>query len=147
MGGASRQSDFTVVAAPVGDSGKAQTLHDAAAPELLDQLMTIQLAFEEFLKEGKAVMRRHGGKAEAGPRFSRAFNDKRARFGVYPVAVSPYPAAVCVDEGIREGFEHLVCPQPDVFVAAQARIGLEPSGVQPGPAVHSVAGHDEIHLR
>ena len=51
----------------------------ALVMDLPDQLMTIQMAFEEFLEEEEAVLWRHGVKAEAGPRFGRAFNDKRAR--------------------------------------------------------------------
>src|SRR5579863_316017 len=144
VGCVSRQHDVAVVPAPVGDRAKVQPRGTRTATGLPDQSMTVKLPFEELLEEGKAVLWRHGAKTEAGPRSGRAFDDKRARSGVDPVAVSPHPAATRLDEGIREGLEYLGCPQPDVLVAAQSHIGLESFGCKPGPAVGAVAGDDQI---
>src|SRR6266700_5654486 len=105
------------------------------------------MALEEFLEKGEVVRWRQGVETEAGPRFGRAFNDKRARASAGSVAISPDPAAIRVNEGIRERFEHLIRPQPQVFVAPRAHIGLEPSAFKSHPAVHAVAGDDEIRRR
>jgi hypothetical protein len=59
--------------------------------------------------------------------------------------VRPYPAAIGLDKGKGESVEHLVRAQPDVLVIAHADVGGDALGFLPDPAVHSVAGHDEIH--
>jgi hypothetical protein len=115
--------------------------------DLPDQAMTVQMMFEDVLEEGESVSGVHGVEAEAGPGLSRALHHERTRLGVDPVGVSPQPSMARLDKGPGESVEYLVRPQPYVLVAAEAHIGLEAPGFEPGAAVHPIAGRDEIGLR
>ena len=109
--------------------------------------MTIQMTFEDVLEEGESVIGVHGVEAETGPGLSRALHDERTRPGVDPVGVSPQPAAARLDKGPGKSVEYLVRPQPYVFVAAEAHIGLEAPGFEPCAAVDPIASRDEVSLR
>ena len=109
--------------------------------------MTVQMTFEDVLQEGESVIGVHGVEAQVGPGLSRALHDERTRPGVNPVGVSPQPPAARLDKGPGESVEYLVRPQPNVFVAAEAHIGLEAPGFEPCAAVDPIASHDEISLR
>src|ERR1700683_4777651 len=101
---------------------------------------------KDLRKKGKAVFRRHRVETETSVCFSRALHDKSARLSVDAVGMSPDPAAVRADKGKRKRLKDLVCSQPDVLIAAQLHFGLEVAGLLAHPAVHSIAGHDEIRL-
>ena len=131
----------------IRDGTEIQPLSLCSARCLPDQLVPVQLEFEDFLQHGKAVPDRHRVETEAGPGVSRAFHDKRARFSVDPVGMRPYPAAIGLDKGKRKRVEHLVRAQPDVLIAAHLHVSGDALGFLPDPAVHAVAGHDEIHGR
>src|SRR5260370_42274063 len=94
----------------VGDSAKVQPSNVRAVADLTRQLMTIQIAFEEFLEEREAVMRLHSIQTQARPRFWRAFNNECTRFSVDPIGVCPHPAAACADETVHKGLENPGCP-------------------------------------
>ena len=131
----------------IRDGTEIQPLSLCPARCLPDQLVPVQLEFEDFLQHGKAVPGRHRVETEAGPGLSRAFHDKRARVSVDPVGMRPYPAAIGLDKGKRKRVEHLVRAQPDVLVAAHLHVSGDALGFLPDPAVHAVAGHHEIHGR
>src|ERR1700733_94501 len=103
MRGISGQHDVAVVPVPVGDRAEVQPSGARAGwLDLPEQRMIVQLALEEFLEKGKATLRRQRVETEAGPRFSRAFDDKCAQSSTDSVAVSPDPAAIGANEGVRE---------------------------------------------
>ncbi len=118
MGGVSGQDGLAVIPALIRNGAEIQPLSVRFARCLPDQLMAVQGAFEDLLQKGKAVFVRHRVETEASPCFSWALNDERARPGADAVGVSPYPAAIRMDEGKCKRLENLVRSQPDVLIPA-----------------------------
>src|SRR5690242_6737775 len=147
MSGISGQHRPALIPALVGDRTEIQPRSVRTVRELPDELVSVQMAREDLLQHGQAGVWRHGVETQARARLSRAFDDKCAGLGVDAVRMCPHPTALGGHEGKRERLKYLVRPQPYVLVTAQLYIGLEALGLDAGPAVHSVAGDDEIRLR
>jgi len=67
MGGVPGQDGLAVVPDVIRNGTEIQPL-DVCFPRCLpDQLVSVQLAFEDLLQHGQAVLRRHGVETEPGP--------------------------------------------------------------------------------
>jgi hypothetical protein len=70
MGGVSSQHRLAVIPVFVCNGAKIEPLSARFARCLPDQLMPVQLAFEDLLEEGKAVFGWHRAETQASPCFS-----------------------------------------------------------------------------
>ena len=113
-----------------GVRGVAQEHRSAVVPDLVhdlreieperavrEQLVALEVAGEELLAEGEAVLLAQLVESGAAPRRLRALDDERARALVERVGVHLEEAVLGVAEDEGEGVEHEVGAEPDVLAA------------------------------
>jgi hypothetical protein len=67
MGGVSGQNGPAGMPVLIRDGTKVQPLSVGVGSRLADQLMAVQLVFEDLLQAGQAVLARHRVETEIGP--------------------------------------------------------------------------------
>ena len=140
VGGVSQHDRAAVVPDPVHDLREVE-------PEraVREELVALEVAREQPLAEGEALVLGQLVEAGAAPRRLRALDDERARALVEGVRVHLEEPVLGVLEDEREGVEDEVGPEPDVLAALRrdrrAELALQPA---PDDAVDAVGADDEI---